>query len=397
VKLAPLATELVARGHIGYFAARDIATAEKALQKPAVRFLQSPCLLSRPAGELQNPRTFAQVLAQVGFRDDRQLRALVESWRNLFELIRPELIVCEHSPAALVASRWTAARRVVLGTGFSLPPDVSPLPDLCPWMGPPDINLARHENAILNRVNRLLMADGLTPLDRLSQLYADVDDSFLLTYPELDHHPNRRPAEYLGSWAPSSGIEPEWPSGTGPRVFAYLKSAATLSLLQRALAVLRELPVKTLAYVPRASKNILAMQSPSLRICREPVNISTALPQCDLALLNGTAGTATQSLLSGVPVVMLPLYLEQVIFSRRVVELGAGLMCAPNRIELLAGRIWHALQDDRYRLAARSFAGRYTAYDPLATQRRINDRIEAQLESAPSCFRPESTVVQTYA
>jgi UDP:flavonoid glycosyltransferase YjiC (YdhE family) len=246
-------------------------------------------------------------------------------------------------------------------------------------------------------VNQLLMADGLAPLDRLSQLYADVDDAFLMTFRELDHQPNRGPAEYLGSWAPSTGIEPEWPRGSGPHVFAYLKSAASPLLLERALAVLRELPVKTLAYVPRASKNILAMQSPSLRILCEPVNIATTLPRCDLALLNGTAGTATQCLLAGVPVVMLPLYLEQIVFSRRVVELGAGLMCEPNRIELLAGRIWRALQDDRYRSAARSFADRYVDYDPDATQQQITNRIEALLEDATTCFRHESPVVPTYA
>jgi UDP:flavonoid glycosyltransferase YjiC (YdhE family) len=381
VKLAPLAAELVARGHTVYFAARDVATAQKVLQNPAVKFLQSPCLLARPAGVLQNPRTFGQVLDQVGFCDDRQLRALVESWRNLFELVRPDLIVCEHSPSALVASRWTDARRVVVGTGFSLPPDVSPLPDLCPWMGQSAVNLVHHEIAILDRANELLVADGLTPLDRLSQLYSEVDDAFLMTFRELDHHPNRGPAEYLGSWTPSTGIEPEWPSGSGPHVFAYLKSAASPLLLERALAVLRELPVKTLAYVPRASKNILALQSPSLRISREPVNIAAALQRCDLALLNGTAGTATQCLLTGVPAVMLPLYLEQIIFSRRVGELGAGLMCAPNRTELLAGRIWHVLQDDRFRRAARALADRYAAYDPLATQHQITDRIEALLEA----------------
>jgi UDP:flavonoid glycosyltransferase YjiC (YdhE family) len=285
---------------------------------------------------------------------------------------------------------------VVLGTGFSLPPDVSPLPDLCPWMGPPAVTPERHENSVLDRVNKLLLADGLVPLDRLSQLYADVDDAFLLTFRELDHHANRGPAEYLGSWTPSAGIEPEWPSGSGPHVFAYLKSAASPLLLERALAVLRELPVKTLAYVPRASKNILSMQSLSLRISCEPVNISAALRQCDLALLNGTAGTATQFLLAGVPVVMLPLYLEQIIFSRRVLELGAGLMCAPHRIELLAGRIWHALQDDRFRRPARSFADRYAAYDPLATQHQIADRIEALLEATAKCFGREKPVVQTY-
>jgi hypothetical protein len=64
VKLAPLAAGLIARGHTVYFAARDVATAQKVLQNRAVKFLQSPCQHTGPAGAPQNPRTFAQVLEQ---------------------------------------------------------------------------------------------------------------------------------------------------------------------------------------------------------------------------------------------------------------------------------------------------------------------------------------------
>jgi len=91
VKLAPLAAGLVARGPDVYFAARDVATAQKVLQNPAVKYLQSPCLVARPANVLQRPRSFSQVLDQVGFGDDGQLRALVGSWRSLLELVRPTL------------------------------------------------------------------------------------------------------------------------------------------------------------------------------------------------------------------------------------------------------------------------------------------------------------------
>jgi UDP:flavonoid glycosyltransferase YjiC (YdhE family) len=405
VNLAPLAAGLASRGHVVYFAARDVVTAQKALPNAAVKFLQSPGVIARPAHALRQPRSFAQVLDQVAFGDDCQLRAVVESWRNLMELVKPAVLVCEHSPSALLASRWTDARRVVIGTGFTQPPDVSPLPDLCPWMGPSPIDLVRHETGLLDRANRLLAADKLPPLERLSQLYADVDEEFLVTFRELDHHLGRELAEYLGTWSLPGGVAANWPEGDGPRVFAYLKSLPGVFRLESALAVLRELPAKTLAYVPNAAKSVLDLESPSLRICREPVDMSVVLERCDLAILNGTMGTATQCLLAGVPLVMMPPYLEQTIVSRRVVELGAGLIVPPNRIELLAGRIWRVLLDDRFRQAAKSFADRYENHDPKQSQQLVLDRIEslltnddgipARLDTQPSILNPQLSTLHS--
>jgi UDP:flavonoid glycosyltransferase YjiC (YdhE family) len=162
-------------------------------------------------------------------------------------------------------------------------------------------------------------------------------------------------------------------------VFAYLKSQGGPFRLEAAIAVLRQLPIQSLVYVPRASKSILDMQTRTLRVCTEPVDVKAVLARCDLAILNGTAGTATQCLLAGVPLVMVPQFLEQVVFSRGVVQLGAGVINEPNRIELLAGRIWRLLQDDRYRKAARAFANRYAKYDPAQVQRHIIDRVESLL------------------
>lgn len=378
-KLAPLATGLVARGHDIYFAARDVATAQRVLRHPGVHFVQAPCVVSKPVEAVRQPRTFSQVLSQVGFHDNQRLQALVDSWRTLLELIEPRAVVCEHAPSALLASRWTDALRVVIGTGFSVPPDVAPLPNLCPWLGPLSADLAAEENRILHGVNRLLSAGKRPPLDRLAQLFSDVDASFVMTFRELDHHPVRRDAPYCGSWTLSHGDEPVWPSGAGPRVFAYLKPMAGPFRVAAALAVLRELPIRTLAYVPDAPQRLLSLESPSLRICRAPVDMRAIAQQCDLAVLNATSGTATQCLLGGVPLVMVPLFLEQAAFSRRVVELGAGLACEPNRVELLAGRVWRVLRHDRYRYAARAFADHYADYDPEAAQEQVVDCIDSLL------------------
>jgi hypothetical protein len=379
VKLAPLAQDLIARGHEVYFAARDVVTAQQFFQNPAVKYLQAPLLSGRPLQLIKQPRSVSQILHNAGFGDDNQLHSLVSAWRSLLELVRPTIIICEHAPFALLASRWIDASRIVMGTGFSLPPDVSPLPDLLPWLSHPPVDLARQEAVSLDRVNRLLAADRLAPLERLSQLYSDVQESILMTFAELDHHPNRGPAKYWGSWSPRSGASVEWPMGKGPCVFAYLKGSVGQWRLESVLDLLRKSPLRTVVHIPDAGPSVVDLQSPSLRISSERVDIAAQLKDCNLAIINGTAGAGTQCLLAGVPLLTLPLYMEQLIFSRRVVELGAGLVAEPNRVEQFAPRLSAILEDDCYRKAAREFARRYADYDAEQRQREAVDRIAACL------------------
>lgn len=381
-KLAPVARGLVERGYEVYFAARDVATAERLVGEPSVKFLPSPGLASRPARSEHRPRTFAQVLAQVGFGDDAQLRSLVVAWRNLIELVSPAALICEHAPSALIASHWFKLPTAVMGTGFSLPPDVSPLPDLCPWLGPSAISFAAQENSLLDRVNRILAADRHPTLQRLAQIYSDADEQFLMTFSELDHHPNRGNGTYYGSWSIAGGDKPVWPEGDGPGVFAYLKPPPGNARLEPTLALLRELPIRTLAYVPRPAKSVLGLASKSLSIVSKPLDMGAVVKECSLAILNGTAGTTTQCLLGGVPVLLLPHYLEQAALSRRVVDLGAGEMAPPNRVELQAARLWKLLHNDSYRIAAEAFAKRYAKFDAQEQQLQVIDRLEKMIHSS---------------
>ena len=82
---------------------------------------------------------------------------------------------------------------------------------------------------------------GGPPLQRVSELYADVDDTFLTTLEEFDHYPDAacvdqatqlRPSpggrgeiRYRGPWPLLGGVALVWPAGGGKRIFAYLQSA----------------------------------------------------------------------------------------------------------------------------------------------------------------------------
>jgi UDP:flavonoid glycosyltransferase YjiC (YdhE family) len=327
--------------------------------------------VGRHTHSIRESQSFADILHNAGFGDNDQLAALVEGWRNLISLVKPAAVLCEHAPAALLAGRWTSIPFLAMGTGFSLPPDVAPLPDLTPKSTAAEAELLSRESHLLDRVNRLLTSDGLAPLERLSQLYSAAADRFLMTFPELDHHRRHEGDIYRGLWSLTGGEPPRWPKGDGPKVFAYLKPSMSRWNLEQSLMKLRKLRTRTLVYTPEASSKIAALQSSTLSISSRSGDIAAIAAECDAAVLHGTAGTTTQFLLHGVPVLLLPLFFEQAIFSLRVVELGAGLAADPRRAEQIPAELQTLLTNRDYKRQAAAFAQRYSDYDPLAEQQRI--------------------------
>ena len=380
VKLLPIAARLIEQGHCVYFAARDVVTARRLGGDLPVEYLQAPHLAHRPANAVNETRTFSDILFNAGFGDDEQLQGLLASWRSLIALVKPAAILCEHAPTGLLASRWFDAPRFAMGTGFSLPPDVTPLPNLRQRSGVVDAALQNREAMLLNRVNRLLGSDGLEPLERLSQLYADLEARFLMTFRELDHHPVRAGEAYRGVWSLDGGALPQWPERDGPKVFAYLKYGVKPWNVERALLQLGELGVRTIAYIAGAPPDFAYSGSASLRIASRPLDIAAVGDECDVAILPGTAGATTQLLLAGVPLVLAPLYFEQAIMSLRVAQVGAGVVVDVRRPRSLLQAVENLTTFPRYQAAAESFSRNYASYDAKSEQSKILARIDQVLK-----------------
>jgi hypothetical protein len=232
------------------------------------------------------------------------------------------------------------------------------------------------EGAVLDRVNKLLRHDGERPLECLAEVFADVDLSCLLTFAELDHYPDRHSAKYWGAWSPSGGGIPQWPNNDGPRVFGYLKPPRRQWELGGLLSILRTQQMSTLIYVPGADSGWLQrFESPALRFVHKPVDIREVARQCDAAILNGNAGGVSEFLLHGVPLLNIPLHLEQLVTAHRVTDLGAGLMAAAPRPQEMAERLVKLLSTGKYRDSSSAFARKYAEFDP----NRSIDQIVAKI------------------
>jgi len=370
-RVAPVVRGLLAQGQEVVIAARRPERVAPLV--PGAKVIPLPAAGAAPEDPIVSS-TYSDILHNAGWHSEPELRRLTTAWRELIDQVGPRLIVMDHSPTALLASQGMPLRRVLLSTGFSAPPDLTPFPNLLPVENPALLQASgRREGEILQRVNRFLEDSGSPPLDRLSQLFARVDRNLLATWPELDHYGARRGAEYVGVWTDTLGERPEWPPGRGPKVFLYLKPFPALDALLHMLGRSR-LPV--LAYLSGAAPSASPQ---SIRVVADPVDMIRAANACDLAVLNGGHGATAVMLLGGTPLLQVPLVLEQFHVARRVVEMGAGQIASPDSVEQIARGLERLLTDPRYTRNARAFRERRKGYDPARGWERAVGRIAALL------------------
>ena len=377
--ILPFARELSQRGHQIFLALKDLSQAEKVFANLDVAYLQAPTQTRTAGHQILPPVTFGHMLHNIGFGDLRELRTRVEAWRHVYQYVKPDLIVLDHSPTALLAATGVGAKRVLVGTGFAWPVDESPLRSLRPWMRCDVGQLQADEDRVLQNVNQVLAFWRQPPLARLSRLYYDIEESFLLTAKEMDVYPDRQGASYWGALPFDGGNRPVWPEGAGKRIYAYMKP---LPALPNLLSLLRELRTPTLVYMDRVNARFRQrFESPTLRFQTEPLNLPVTLAECSLAVLNGTHSTTSSTLLAGKPALHVPIHLEQWMNASRVADLGAGLVAPARSPERIAIQLMKLLNSNQYANAAAQVAARYAGFDP---QRQIDGmmaRIEQLLQS----------------
>ena len=378
-RLRPLAESLSARGHQVYFAMRDLTHSQAVFAGTSVACLQAPFKIEPPTAPIAIPRSLPHILHNVGFSNADELSGLVAAWRNLLALIKPDLVVVDHSPSALVALRGNPAKKVIVGTGFFIPPKACPLPDLRPWLPPAAEQLAADESRVLETMNRVVVRQGLEEFETVSSLYSEVDDQVLLTFPELDHYGVRPFQKYWGTWDSSWGMKPDWPAGQGPKIFCYLKPFRALPELLIQLAR-RALP--TIVFAPSLSQTARAeFSGPTLRFVEQPQDLKQVRETCDLAILNATHGVAVELLLGGVPLLNFPLMLEQLLLGRKFEDSQTGMLAdreLPEQVEVTLDRFLHAKE---LRKGADEFAHRYSFLDPKKQAELLGEHLHRFVES----------------
>jgi hypothetical protein len=401
LRSSPLAETLAAHEHRMIAALRELRRAEAMVarhphpgllpsRERAIQFLPAPHLAWKVPDPIEPAMTYADLLHNVGFAQVEDLRILTRAWRTIFELGRPDVVLCDHSPTALFAASLDGIPTATIGTGFCCPPcDGEALPKLRPWMwkqglastlamGGAQQNgelLSREpEQRVLANINAIRAEAGKEPWVRLTQLYSLAAETFLTTFEELDHFAPRNEAQYLGVWKSDQGQPFKWPDGCGPRVFFYTHRFPARDWL---LGELRRRGLPTVAYTHDLPKAVVEkIAGPTLFISPVPLNATQAAAECDIAILNSGHNSCAQFLRAGKPPLLLPIALEQGLLMRRLTSQGLAVSAPADHPPAIAAALDELLSNPRYLDAAKAFAAKYASYDAEAALDNIVNRIE---------------------
>lgn len=371
----PVLRRLCARGHQVVCAVCDTRIAEEVLGPAGIPFVQAP--MAPPIARMSQPlASYAELLLAKGYSEPPVLRGLIAGWRGLMDIFHADVAIVDYAPSALLAARIQGIPVVLIGAGFELPPQSSPLPSLRPWERIAQDRLLLSESVAVGNINDVLVSCQTQPLARFADVF-QAPHRILLTFPELDHYGERCEENYVGPLYEMLGApQIEWPNGgCGLRIFAYLRpwvpgvTALLLALQKTGCSVVCVLPGPPSVWLQQ-------FQTPLLRVVSTVVSLEPLLPTADLVIGYGS-GLIAAALLAGVPLLLVPRWSEQYLSAQRVEALGAGLMMRgePNQTSY-SSIISTLLGTPGFRQGARAFAKKHESFSREQSVQDAADGIE---------------------
>ncbi|MDF1628923.1 MAG: hypothetical protein P1U78_03915 [Alcanivoracaceae bacterium] len=355
--MRPVLERLVENGHQLLVAATDLRSARAALGHVATTIVQAPMVADRRYSLGRPAEGAADLLAMNGFLDLDSLQGRHHAWRQLAALLKPDVLIADHSPGALLMARALSIPAIHTGTGFSLPPERRPV--LFPGFEAAP-NIVR-EDVLLPHFNALIEQDGGTPLCMLADLYNRVEKKFLLTFEEIDHLGPRTGLRYLGANVPSDGEEPEWPAAGKQKVFAYLKP---FPAIDQFLQTVNDMDLSLLMFPDRVDPAILRRhQSSNIRFVSQRQNMRALMEQSALLAFNGNHGTAAAALLAGVPMLGLPLHQEHEGCCRRIIASNLGTALFRNQPKKIRPMLESLINNPEQKRTSMEVSQRYQGFD----------------------------------
>lgn len=321
----------------------------------------------------------ADTLALLGWDRPDHLREAVSRWRAVLQEKKPDLLVMESAPVALLASLGLPMKTAWLSDHWSTPPRQSPLPDLQVRYTGKARPIPDTEPAVVEAINACLADQSQPPIAHLYELFDRADASPMLSIPEIDPHGPRPDCTYLGVWGSQPGASPPWPpcrhGPDTPGIFAYLKPFAhradTLKLLAQT-----GLPVQ--AFTPNLTdRESEAARGGAVHLFTSPINWLAKQDSTAFILCHSGAGMTAQALQLGLPVLALPTSLEQTAVALRASQTGACIAANMNDIQSIGSALEQMFSDDGVYESAERLSEKYASYDPERAAIELADSLIA--------------------
>lgn len=375
----PLAKKLQERGHEVICIMKNVIDAENILGKQGIKVLQAPVWQVK-VNKLENTFSYIETLFNQGYLVNGALQSMVVAWKNLLEVVKPDLLIIDHAPTALIAGRVIGLKVINYGTGFFIPPAQKPIPTIIPWVKTPQGLLEYSEKKAVSTINNVLIKLKAPIIEYFSDLLK-VDENILATFAELDHYQSRGKAQY---WGPvinqeTGGARPQWPQKPDTKkIFCYLKP--NYPNLDEIITALGQTDAVCIAYIPNLSSKIKkSLGSSILFLSEEPLNMEQVCQECDLIVCHAGHGTVAYSLLRGKPLLLLPEHdqLEQILLARKVAMQKLGLLIFTRQQKKnFREKLEKLLTEPDFTFQAQRFAHKHKDFDQKKQLEKIADRCD---------------------
>lgn len=322
-----VAKELQSQGHKVSWIVANTGSAEALFGGKLGRVYQAPLIHSsvKLTGLAKN---FSDILMNTGYADPIYLAGAMRSWSSLISMLKPDLLVCDFAPTAMLANAQDIPT-ATFSTGFCTPADGGIFQSLQPWGEVPEKVLSKQDSQLYTAISSTLDHFGIRHLAALENLFSGLfsgDESFLTTFDFLDPYTSRTHGTYVGSTVYSektayqhTGLRPSWPQAAGKKIFVYLRG--NNSQTPEIIAALKSFGLPTMAYIDGTEEYL---SSDNVHIFRSPIDMRYAYSSADAVVCHGGHGMVCSSLLAGTPVLIAPTHLEQLLTAYSLVHRGLG-------------------------------------------------------------------------
>jgi UDP:flavonoid glycosyltransferase YjiC (YdhE family) len=334
----------------------------------------------------------SQGMSTEGFLDLAYIRDLVGTYIQLFDEVRPDLVVDTWNQASCIAARFKKIPLVTINQA-----DLHPQGNgLIWWKNPPE-NLPDPMPVI----NKLLLELELEPITKKPEELLVGDLDLVVGIPETDPLPASADVHYVGSLqeVSKSGELPEkvlkltsnkpliWVYPGNPRYGDEPFVADSIVILRAAVSELGKMDLNVVLStghqpMPKEISNL-----PDNFIYEPFVPGFAMAERAELFIHHGGHGSTLTGLAAGTPAIIIPTYSERESNARRVVKLGAGEMVLPYEdenhekyisLDEFNNKVTQVLENDSYRRKAREVAEKMKQYGgPSLAVKLIEDFIQA--------------------
>ncbi len=365
-RMLPLARRLREAGEVCLFAVRNVENSHKVLGGTGMTMLQAP--ITQPVTDYDGKASigaFGDIMETIGYGRVERLHALLSAWDGLYESARPDLIIADYAPTALLAARGRIPA-VAIGDWFTLPPNTLPAFPFLRESGP-----RISEVGLLRVVQEVQARRGAAAPSALPGIL-DCVAPFIITLPELDSYADKRAGPAVGPLTPLP--EPLETTDHEVDYFAYLSLGFRPTA--KVLDVLSKMPLRGSVYLRDAS----ALQRDGWRgrgliIHDSPQDMREMARRSAVMIHHGGLGTIETVFALGRPQMLVPRHLEQgvnAVMAGRL-RLAVGMQTGGRFAdEHLVQALRHALESKELRdNAAKKAAelarrGPFNALEPVA-------------------------------